>query len=133
MLDPRWPSKWDYKEPEAPRVPSQGGDSPTRVPMWLFVAKTGARVISLRPVEVEVGIEGPDDESPHCAFVFKCKKLHVFSSASSYKEAEDAFHDQVVHFFYNYQDALPEELSEDAAEIQALYKQYFRETSPGQG
>ena len=133
MLDPRWASVWDYREQPRAKLPSQLASNVTRVPMWLFVAGNGARVISLRPVEVEVGREGPDEESPESAFVFRCKKLHVFASGGTYKEAEDSFHDQVVHFFYSYRDAHHDELSEDAAEIQGLYRQYFQESASGQG
>jgi hypothetical protein len=97
--------------------------------MWLFVGSDGTRVLSMVPVEVEVGREGPDEESPESAFVFRCKRLHVFASASSYKAAEDLFHDQVVHFYGVYRDANPEELADDAAEIQALYAQHFQESS----
>jgi hypothetical protein len=131
MLDPQWASEWDYKPQENQSKPLPSwGSSTTRVPMWLFVASDRTRVVSLLPVEVEVGREGPDEDSHEPVFVFNCKKLHVFASGSSYKEAEDQFHEQVVHFFREYRDADRASLADDAAEIQVLYKKYFRESSP---
>jgi hypothetical protein len=97
--------------------------------MWVF-ACDGDRLTSSLPVEVEVGRERPDDDSTELAFVFNCKKLHVFAAATTYKEAEDQFHAQVVHFYREYRDADPDSLDEDAAEIQSLYKRYFRESQP---
>lgn len=133
MLDPKWSSEWDYKpqDNQLKVPPSLGGSQMTRVPMWLFVASTGARAVSSIPVEVEVGREGPDEDSSESVFVFNCKKLHVFASASTYKEAEDQFHEQVVHFFREYRDADVTSLADDAAEIKVLYKKYFQESSPG--
>ena len=127
MLDPRWTSEWEDTHLAAkPKItpPLQ-----SRIPMWLFVASNGVRVLSCRPVEVEVGKEGPDEESPESCFVFKCAKLHVFASGSTYKVAEDAFHEQVVHFFFVYRNIPDNDLAKDAAEIKALYKQYFKVTS----
>lgn len=133
MVNPGWVSKWDYKPAPRDAVSKAAevrlGDI-TRVPMWLFVASNGARVLSRRPVEVMVQQMGPDEESPVSAFVFACHKLHVFASAATYKEAEEQFHEQVVHFFYTYA-ALPrDQVSEDAAEIQALYQAHFQESLP---
>jgi hypothetical protein len=131
MLDPRWESQWDYKpQGNQSKPPPSWGGSITRVPMWLFVASDSTRVLSSLPVEVEVGREGPDEDSPAAVFVFNCKKLHVFASGSTYKEAEDHFHDQVVHFFHEYRNADRASLADDAAEIQALYSKYFQESSP---
>jgi hypothetical protein len=131
MLDPQWSSEWDYKPQgnQSKPLPSWGS-SVTRVPMWVFVGSDGTRVVSSLPVEVEVGREGPDDDSPDSAFVFNCKKLHVFASGSTYKDAEDQFHEQVVHFFREYRDADHASLADDAAEIQVLYNKYFQESSP---
>jgi hypothetical protein len=134
MLDPHWESQWDIKPQDnqskpAPSLPSWGR-AMTRVPMWVFAASNGTRVVSVRPVEVEVGREGPDEDIACAAYVFSCKKLHVFASAAIYKDAEDQFHDQVVQFFLEYSEADPACLDDDAVEIQRLYKTYFRESSP---
>lgn len=134
MLDPHWESQWDIKPQDnqsklLSALPSWGS-SMTRVPMWVFASSDGNRVVSRRPVEVEVGREGPDEDTVGPVYVFNCKKLHVFASAALYKDAEDQFHDQVVQFFLEYRAADPACLDDDAAEIQRLYKTYFRESSP---
>jgi hypothetical protein len=101
-----------------------------QVPIWLFIGADGTRVRSRSPVKVQVTEEGPDEENPQSVFVFSCDRLHVFASGVSYKAAEDSFHDQVVHFFRSYRDLPEEELADDAAQIQALYKANFQESAP---
>lgn len=131
MIDPKWSREWDY----SPALPANDSGAfsgaVTRLPMWLFVGSNNDRVLSLRPVEVEIYRDGPDEESPESAFIFSCKKLHVFASAVNYKVAEDLFHDQVVHFYRLYREAKTDDLAEDAVEIQNLYKRYFRESPAG--
>lgn len=131
MLDARSTTEWSYRpiEPQT-AVVAQGTYKITKMPMWLFVSG-GHRILSTLPVDVEISREGPDAESSEPAFVFACKKLHVFASAPTYKEAEDLFHEQVVHFYNFYRDADPDELAEDAAEIRQLYAQNFQESPPG--
>jgi hypothetical protein len=133
IFDPDWANKWYYRTDSrqlgSPPAGLRFADS-TRLPMWLFVSSNGARVLSRRPVEVEVFKEGPDNESQDSAFVFACNKLHVYASASTYKDAQDLFHEQVVHFFYVYRALPADQVADDAAEIQALYKAYFEESAP---
>jgi hypothetical protein len=109
--------------------PTSSIRAPHRVPMWMFVSGDGRRVLSSRPVDVEIIHEGPDEESPSSTVLLSCPRLHVFSAGADYKQAEDDFHDQVVHFYHLYSAADPESLDADAAAIKALYDQYF-EASP---
>ena len=131
MLDAKSAEEWSYcpLEPQT-AVVAQGTNRATKVPMWLFVAGR-RRILSTLPVDVEISRQGPDAESSECAFVFACKKLHVFASAPTYKDAEDLFHEQVVHFYESYRDANPDELAEDAAEIRELYTRNFQESPDG--
>jgi len=70
-----------------------------KMPLWHFVGSDGSRVISTRPVNVEVHRELADDPSAGNAYVVGCAKLHVYASAASLDVAISAFVDQVVHFF----------------------------------
>ncbi len=126
MVDPRSSDEWNYVAPDAANTPVRELRKSMHMPMWLFVAYDGARVLSKLPVDVEVTREGSDAECNDAAIVFSCKNLHVFASAPTYKEAEDQFHDQVVHFFHVYRDSDPYELAPDALEIQALYNEHFQ-------
>lgn len=128
MLDPHWAVKWDYD----PRVSLQkvampmDADGATRMPVWLFVACDGTRIISSLPVQVEVTQERPRPDNADAAYVFACRRLHVFASASTYEEAENQFHDQVVHFYRAYLEASPNDLADDAVEIRDLYRTHFQ-------
>jgi hypothetical protein len=132
MSDPVWMRNWEHPLPardHASGLLESTGNEPTRLPVWLFVsASSGARVLSKVPVEVEIHKAVLDEECSAPGFVFACNKLHVFASAQDYREAEDSFHEQVVHFFYTYRNAKPDDLADDAAAIQALYRRYFEES-----
>jgi hypothetical protein len=128
MLAPQWSRDWAIETREASAVVPAPLSRVSRVPMWLFVAPNGVRIFSSLPVTVEVGTEGPDAETPVTAYVFNCPRLHVFASGATYKEAEDSFHEQVVHFFHSYRETDASELADDAAEIQKLYLDNFQES-----
>jgi hypothetical protein len=131
MPFPGWESDWQYKAAAGQRNIPEGCDSSSeaKIPMWLFVAADGSRVLSKKPVDVEIRREGPDRQSFVSAYVFSCNKLHVFASASTRNEAESQFHDQVVHFCRMYWAAAPDELAEDAAAIKALYDENFEDAN----
>lgn len=123
-----WESDWQFKVDAGERkVPESCNSSEAKIPMWLFVAADGSRVLSKKPVDVEVRREGPDRQSFVSAYVFSCNKLHVFASASTRDEAESQFHDQVVHFCRMYKATARNELADDAAAIKALYDANFEE------
>lgn len=93
-----------------------------RMPMWLFVAD-GFRVISRQPVEVLISKE--ED-----VVVAQCVRLHVFASGDSRDEAIESLSEQVVHFFREYSGLDANELTEQAAEIQRLYRDNFEYSKP---
>ena len=132
LIEPRWSQTWKLEEPRGSVAAAANADSlkrkPQDLPIWVFVSSEGERVVSALPVSVEVREEGPDEDCGSWAYVFSCPKLHVFSSASSYRDAENAFHDQVVHFFHAYKGVRNEDLDEGAASVKALYDKYFKES-----
>lgn len=130
MDEPGWAKQWEFRPFNALTYkPASIARPLKRVPMWLFVAEDGRRVMSSRPVDVEITREGPDDESAISTVVLSCPRLHVFAAGSDYKAAEDDLHDQVVHFYFLYSAADAATLDPEAAAIKALYDQYF-EVSP---
>lgn len=131
LIEPRWSQTWKLEEPRGTAAAANADSvnrKPQDLPIWVFVSSEGERVVSSLPVSVEVREEGPDEDCGVWAYVFSCPKLHVFSSAISYRDAESAFHDQVVHFFHSYKNARTEELDEAAAAIKSIYDRYFKES-----
>lgn len=129
----RWHQKWALAAPSDLVAPSFLSEpvarrvtSAFRMPVWVFVAD-GARVVSRLPVEVEVSQEGPDEDCQSSSYVFRCKGLHVFAAGESYVDAENSFHEQVVHFFRTYTQLPSDGVAPDAAEIQKIYKANFAE------
>ena len=133
MVDPGWENTWEFQSPRqqvTPKPEEKPAELITRQPMWLFVSSAGERVLSKLPVEVEVKMEGPEEDSMVSAFVFCCNSLHVYASAASRAVAENYFHDQVVQSFHYYLGVRREDLAPDAAAIQARYKANFEVSQP---
>jgi len=138
MIDPSWQKRWQVNPSRTIEWSSAANDVANQevcatvsrhVPVWLFVSSDGDRVTSSLPVSVEIREEAPDEECDSWAFVFSCHRLHVFASGSTYGEAENSFHDQVVHFFHTYKAAEVDDLDDDAQTIKSLYDKYFSESA----
>ncbi|HEY2809663.1 MAG TPA: hypothetical protein VGI91_12795 [Steroidobacteraceae bacterium] len=132
MLNPSWEEEWSDAPRPASRtfdsfVPKLSAEGSLRLPIWEFAAADGARLYSRRPVEVKVTKEVADQQTPDPTYVFSCESLHVFSSAATYDAALSSFHEQVVHFYFAYRDTDTRELAQEAANIQVIYRTYFRE------
>lgn len=100
-----------------------------RVPQWLFVSRDEDRVMSTVPVDVEISEEALGDPVAGSAYVFSCKKLHVFASSRRYEEAKASFDDQVVYFFRTYMNTPADVMDEDAAAIREVYARYFSDVT----
>ncbi|HZF27234.1 MAG TPA: hypothetical protein VEZ88_13295 [Steroidobacteraceae bacterium] len=59
-------------------------------------------------------------------YFVECEGLHVFASGSTAQEAIDSFHEQVVHFFHEYQVLGEDEVIGLGAELRQVYSQHFR-------
>jgi len=132
MIEPCWEKRWQLRDAQSGMfsVEVANQDFSRKVaremPVWVFVSMQGERVASSLPVSVVISEEGPDEECGQSAYVFGCERLHVFASGATYADAENSFHDQVVHFYHEYTEAHADELDEGAAAIKELYARYFR-------
>jgi hypothetical protein len=118
-LDQRWQLEGRKVQTELKdSVPRRAAQ---RMPMWLFVAD-GLRVLSRRPVEVEVVRDGDSVE-------LNCERLHVFASGDSYDAALSDLHEQVVHFFRHYTSHRLDEFIGGASDLWRLYNGRFEVTN----
>lgn len=110
---------WDLSRKSLPTssFEVEGGVSPQKIPVWLFVAD-GKRLVCRRPVEVTIREEDG-------VVLVDCDRLHVFASGETYDEAVTSFHSQVLHFFEEYSVLGDDEVIGRAAEIRRLYRDYF--------
>jgi len=113
-------SKWDLERKLDPREQVANDDVASRIekaPVWVFVADS-RRIFCHRGVEIEISEEDS-------AVQISCEGLHVFASGSSYNEAMESLHEQVVHFYDEYTRLAEDEVIGRAVEIRDLYCKYF--------
>lgn len=128
LNDPQWRHIWDRLEAEVGSpAASKAYEFNPNMAMWVFASPEGSQVAARRAVNVSVSIVGPDADLPDPVYLFSCERLHVFTSARSYVDAEREFKDQVAHYYYHYTRVDPAQLDDDAQSIQRLYRDYFYE------